>query len=153
VTVIYYCKILIWVMLMLLLVHYMWMYIPALMIYIDPIDASHVFIIQLPIKALFIDFKMDFSINSYDNKKCESLIINEYGQHSWCDTFTTYNSMYSPQLDHISTLLMLSMNSSLNFQSKLFFQISKRMFLSEVIWVSSCDIKLDNIAGGLFVTW
>ena len=65
-------------MLMLLLVHYMWMYIPALMICIDPIDASHVFIIQLPIKALFIDFKMDVSINSYDNKKCESLIINEY---------------------------------------------------------------------------
>jgi hypothetical protein len=76
---------------MLLLVHYMWMYIPALMICIDPIDASHVFIIQLPIKALFTDFKMDVSINSYDNKKCESLIINEYGQHSWCDTFTTYN--------------------------------------------------------------
>ena len=62
-------------MLMLLLVHYMWMYIPALMICIDPIDASHVFIIQLPIKALFIDFKMDASINSYGNEKVESPVV------------------------------------------------------------------------------
>ncbi len=58
-------------MLMLLLVHYMWMYITALMIRIDAIDACNGVVTQFPIKALFSNFKMDVSINSYDNEKVD----------------------------------------------------------------------------------
>jgi D-alanyl-lipoteichoic acid acyltransferase DltB (MBOAT superfamily) len=69
-------------------------FISVSMICIGPIDAFNEFVTQFPIKALFSNFKTDASIKSYGNEKVESLMMNEYEQHSWCDTFTTYDLIF-----------------------------------------------------------